>query len=203
MRDDQAQPGTAANPLRAQGTISEIAQRVLEGRWTTLELNALADFALATIKDYQELCAAMYQFAGANSAPQAWLDVLAAAAAGEPFTTDGLLPYAPKAEVEETCWSCKEPIGGCGISGWLHKWAPEDDYDHEAHPVGKKSNDLNTPKVKDEVDSFTLKGEVHALPMQNQIDAMIDEVAPHWNVSVVARRQLEPLLRELVERRRG
>ncbi len=43
----------------------------------------------------------------------------------------------------EVCWHCGEPVEGCGISGWLHVLGPDDDYDHEAHPPGKGSLDLN------------------------------------------------------------
>jgi hypothetical protein len=50
-----------------------------------------------TIDDYKDLVAAVYQFAGAMDAPVKWLDVLSAAANGEWFSTDGLLPFA-KAE---------------------------------------------------------------------------------------------------------
>jgi hypothetical protein len=48
-----------------------------------------------TIEKYKELAACMYQFAGAHDAPEYWLNALSAAASGEPFQTDHLLPYAP------------------------------------------------------------------------------------------------------------
>lgn len=40
-------PGTAANPLKASGTILEIAARVRQGKWTTLDLDALCDYVEA------------------------------------------------------------------------------------------------------------------------------------------------------------
>ncbi len=48
---------------------------------------------METIEKYQELAACMYQFAGNHNAPEHWMDVLCAAADGEPFDTDKLLPY--------------------------------------------------------------------------------------------------------------
>lgn len=44
------------------------------------------------------------------------------------------------------CWACDVPIEPCGKTGWLHVGALDDEFDHEAHPVGRKSNDRNDPK---------------------------------------------------------
>lgn len=43
----EGEPGTLTNPLRAQGTIQEIALRVREGKWSTLDLDALCDYVLS------------------------------------------------------------------------------------------------------------------------------------------------------------
>jgi hypothetical protein len=52
---------------------------------------------------WKELAAAMYQFAGAHNAPKKWLDVLSAAAEGDAFSTDGLLPYPGTDEADPIC----------------------------------------------------------------------------------------------------
>ena len=48
----------------------------------------------ARVADLETLSAAAYQFAGAVGAPEAWLDTLWAAAQGEAFSVDRLLPVA-------------------------------------------------------------------------------------------------------------
>lgn len=45
----------------------------------------------------RDLCGCAYQAMGVHDAPEKWMDALAGAKNGEPFTTDGLLPYAPDA----------------------------------------------------------------------------------------------------------
>jgi hypothetical protein len=47
QREEEAQPGTETNPLRATGPIVEIAKRVKSGKWTTLDLDTLADYVLS------------------------------------------------------------------------------------------------------------------------------------------------------------
>lgn len=53
------------------------------------------------------------------------------------------VPSAGSKPEEEKCWACHVPIEGCGKTGWLHTVGMDDDYDHEAHPVGRSSNDAN------------------------------------------------------------
>jgi hypothetical protein len=54
----------------------------------------------AEIEALRELCGMAYQLAGVHDAPEKWLDALSNAAAGRPFSTDGLLPYWPQAVCE-------------------------------------------------------------------------------------------------------
>lgn len=54
----------------------------------------------AEIDALRELCGMAYQLAGVHNAPEKWLDALSNAAAGRPFSTDGLLPYWPQAVSE-------------------------------------------------------------------------------------------------------
>lgn len=51
----------------------------------------------ANTEALRELCGMAYQLAGVHDAPEKWLDALSNAAAGRPFSTDGLLPYMPQA----------------------------------------------------------------------------------------------------------
>lgn len=52
-------------------------------------------------------------------------------------------PDAPACPAQ-TCWAaCDVPIESCGKTGWLHVGASDDEFDHEAHPVGKESNDVS------------------------------------------------------------
>ena len=56
----------------------------------------------AEIEALRELCGMAYQLAGVHNAPEKWLDALSNAAAGRPFSTDGLLPSWPQAVSEAT-----------------------------------------------------------------------------------------------------
>lgn len=56
----------------------------------------------AEVEALRELCGMAYQLAGVHNAPEKWLDALSNAAAGRPFSTDGLLPYWPQAVSEAT-----------------------------------------------------------------------------------------------------
>ena len=79
--------------VKAQVTATEVLIHEAENWAETNDVNRRQP----TIDDYKDLVAAVYQFAGAMDAPVKWLDVLSAAANGEWFSTDGLLPFA-KAE---------------------------------------------------------------------------------------------------------
>lgn len=65
-----------------------------EGPWYRAEqADARIAELEAEVARLRSLAACAYQFAGAHDAPVAWLDALSAAANGEPFSDDGLLPY--------------------------------------------------------------------------------------------------------------
>jgi hypothetical protein len=53
----------------------------------------------AEIEALRDLCGMAYQLAGAHDAPEEWLDALSDAAAGRPFSTNGLLPYIPQRRI--------------------------------------------------------------------------------------------------------
>ncbi|MFA7667774.1 MAG: hypothetical protein WCX93_00310 [Burkholderiaceae bacterium] len=65
---------------------------------------------------WQSLAAALYQAAGAYDMPVRFLDVLSAAANGEPFAhlIDGLLPVEPPVAQEPVAFLCRE----CDEEGW-------------------------------------------------------------------------------------
>jgi hypothetical protein len=54
----------------------------------------------AEVEALRELCGMAYQLAGVHNAPERWLNALSNAAAGKPFSTDGLLPYWPQSVCE-------------------------------------------------------------------------------------------------------
>ena len=59
---------------------------------TALEAEIERDAAIAEVAGLRSLAAAAYQGAGAHDWPVPWLDALSAAANGDLFSTDGLLP---------------------------------------------------------------------------------------------------------------
>src|SRR5690606_2767561 len=66
--------------------------RAIEACWNTRHAPLQAE-----VEALRELCGMAYQLAGAHDAPEKWLDALSNAAAGRPFSTNGLLPYWPQA----------------------------------------------------------------------------------------------------------
>lgn len=71
------------------------------------QLTADLDAAQAEVERLRGLAATCYAGLGAEcDLPETWLDALNAAAGGEPFTTDGLLPFAARPQPKGT-----EPIG--------------------------------------------------------------------------------------------
>lgn len=57
-------------------------------------------------RELRDLAASMYQFAGCHNARVDWLDALSAAARGESFTTENLLPVLPNLSTTDHSSDC-------------------------------------------------------------------------------------------------
>lgn len=117
------------------------------------------------------MCA--YQLAGAHDAPVTWLDALSAASVGEPFSTDGLLPYcgntldqigALRAEAERLRETWTDESGNV--------WSPP-----TAFAYGKACEALNAAKAENErLREVASKARMRKRKMSLRLDRAVDKL---------------------------
>jgi hypothetical protein len=124
---------TLAQQLQSQAAEVERlrAANVMLRTWHEEQIprtKAIAERAFAAEDENErlrDLAGCAYQAMGVHDAPVQWLDALSAAASGQPFSIEGLLPYAPEtvcaaeAEVERLRNDCGEAyqVIGYGMLG--------------------------------------------------------------------------------------
>jgi hypothetical protein len=95
--DALLQDSTRVHTSILRGTIALTKEQAIHIAGLPADIEAQVQALHGKITDLRELCAAAYQFVGAHSIEDdglvLWLDALSAATAGEPFTTENLLPY--------------------------------------------------------------------------------------------------------------
>lgn len=95
----------------------------------------------------------------------------------------------PTREATDKCWACDIPIESCGKTGWIHTKGTDDDYDHEPHPVGKKSNDVSAAPPGVRGDRESLETTAARLPRSLTRDEAHVSVLRRWTTVLPLRHQ--------------